>query len=235
MRERSLSLSTISGTESETDYDPVARSLAYYSDEDGIDLITELSDGSSTSSEHEQPATHDQDALQHVVDSLSKLKPRFFPQSDAPRQPPHSQHLPSPLEIAQTKALIKDREVEVSELNAKLDELARNMLLLIQQRDAAAEAGRNHRSFIAGELFILGILSSDGLMYSHRDKEDPYGCISRNISILSCVWAILFPMDVDRCVKSLSCHGLQYTSIMGSYNNHEQGSHSPLDGRQRAV
>jgi len=151
MRERSPSLSTISGTESEAGDDPVAGSLAYDSDEDDEDLNTRLSEDTSTSIEYEQLSAHDQGALRRVVDSLSKLEPRFFPPSDIPCQPPHPQHLPSPLEFAQTKALIEDRELEVSELNAKLDELARDMLSLIQQRDAAAEAARNHRSFIAGK------------------------------------------------------------------------------------
>lgn len=154
MRERSLSLSTISGTESEPDDYPLTRRLTFDSDESSVDWSTELSDDPSASDEHGRRSPHDHGALQDVVDSLSKLKPRFFPHSDAPHQPPHPQHLPSPLEIAQTKAHIADREVEVSTLNAKLDELARNMLFLIQQRDAAAEAARNHRSFIAGKWFL---------------------------------------------------------------------------------
>ena len=147
MHERSLSLSTISGTESEAgDDNPLA--LAYDSDEDDANLYTEPSDDSRTSYEL---SAYGQKALQHIVDSMSKLKPRSFPGLDIPYQPPHPHHLPSPLEVAQTKALIEDRELEVSELNSKLDELARNMLQLIQKHDTAAEAARNHRSFIAGK------------------------------------------------------------------------------------
>jgi hypothetical protein len=163
MHERSLSLSSISGTESEADDGIFTTSLGDDSDEDGVDLTTELSDSISTSNEPEHPSTHDQGALQHVVNSISKLTPRVLLHSDAPHQPPHPQHLPSPLEIVRTKALIKDREIEVSELNARLDELARNMLSIIQRRDSAAEAVRNHRSFIAGKSFILEVSSSEEL------------------------------------------------------------------------
>lgn len=152
MHERSLSLSTISGTESEAGDEPFAGSVAYDTDEDEPDepdLNTEFSDDSSISYEHEHLTPHD--ALQHVVNSLSKLKPPFFWDSDVPYQPPHPHHLPSPLEVAQTKALIEDREVEVSEYNSRLDELARRMLKVIHQRHIAAKAARNHRSFIAGK------------------------------------------------------------------------------------
>ena len=66
-------------------------------------------------------------------------------------QPPHPQHIPSSLEIAQANARIADQEVKLAELNAKLDELARDTLLLTRKRDAAVQAVRNERSFIAGK------------------------------------------------------------------------------------
>jgi hypothetical protein len=212
---RSLSLSTFSGTESEAD-DECLANLAYDSDEDGMDLTTELSDESSTSFEHEQPSTHGPDALEQVFSKLESL----YPRTDVPRQPPHPQHLPSPLEIVQTEALIRDREAEMLKLDAELDELLQNMVSVRKKRDAAAEAARNHRSFIAGKSILRVPLSSGGLIYFLRGQKDPNGRSSGDISFLSCIWTILFPMDVDRRVKILSRHGFQHTSIMEPHYNH---------------
>jgi hypothetical protein len=47
-----------------------------------VDLNAGLSDGTSAPSEHEQHSTCDQGALQHVVDSLSRLR---VPLLGAPR------------------------------------------------------------------------------------------------------------------------------------------------------
>ena len=103
MHKRPLSPSTISGTESEADNEPLARMRVYDSNK------------------------------------------------DAPYQPPHPQHIPSSLEIARASALIADQDVKVAKLNTKLEEMARDTLLLTRQRDAAAQAARNYRSFIAGK------------------------------------------------------------------------------------
>jgi hypothetical protein len=168
MHKRSLSLSTISGTESEACDEPVTRKRAHLTesseasdepvarmryrqlealiDEDDVVLFVKPSKCALTSNEHEQLSTRNQAALQHVVNSLAKLKPQ-----NVHHQPPHPQHTPSPLEIAQTNALISDQKVKMVELNAKLGEMTRDMLLLTRQRDAAVQAARNYRSFIAGK------------------------------------------------------------------------------------
>ena len=72
-------------------------------------------------------------------------------------QPPHPQHIPSALEIAQANARIADQEAKLTELNIKLAELdananfTRNKLLLTQKCNAATQSARNDRSFIAGK------------------------------------------------------------------------------------
>ena len=80
-------------------------------------------------------------------------------------QPPHPQHIPTSLEIAQANARIADQEVKVAELNVKmaelnvkvveqrtkLNKLYEEMNLLTRQRDAAAQVARIDRSFIAGK------------------------------------------------------------------------------------
>jgi len=171
MHRRSLSLSIISDTESEAGDVPVARKCSLFEgdwlsdgfgdgfvarpryrrdealiDDDDMFRGSRTSSRTLTSNAHEQLSTRNQAGLQHVVDSLAKLKP-----SNVPHQPPHPQHIPSSLEIAQTNALIADQEVKVAELNTKLDELAREVLLLTQRRDTAAQAARNYRSFVAGK------------------------------------------------------------------------------------
>jgi hypothetical protein len=157
MHTRPVSPSTIPGTESEARDEPVARKrvfrldspYALASDEDDVISFVKPLKCALTSNKHEQLSTSDQAALQHVVDSLAKLA-KLSPQN-VPHQPPHSQHIPSPFEIAQTHALIADQEVQAAELDAKLGELARDMLFLTRQRDTAAQAARNYRSFIAGK------------------------------------------------------------------------------------
>ena len=150
MHNRSQSLSTISGIESEAGDE---RRCAWGARADfplgSRTLESSEWTSTSTSNEHEQYKqipTCDQPALQHVVDSLAKLKPQ-----NVPHQPPHLQHIPLSLEIAQTSALIVDQEVKMAELNAKLGEMAQDMLLLARQHQAAAQMVRNYRFFIAGK------------------------------------------------------------------------------------
>ena len=179
-----------------------------------------LSAISGTESESESESdTESESEWRHAYYSIKDDK-------NVPYQPPHPQHIPSSLEIAQANARIADQKVKLAELdiksaelNAKLNELTRDKLLLTQQCDAAVQAARNDLSFIAGK-FIPEMLLSDRLMYLRSDKKGPYGYFGRDLSILPCVWVILFPMDVDPCVKNLSCHGFQYTSIVGSHSNH---------------
>jgi len=143
MHKRSLSPSTISGTESEPFDEPVARERSHRrlempTDEDDVFLFVKPSTYTLTSNEHDLLPTSNQAALQHV-DSLAKSKPQ-----NVPHQPPHPRHIPSFLDIAQTNALIADQEIKIANLNAELGKL-------VQQRDAAAQAVRNYRAFIAGK------------------------------------------------------------------------------------
>ena len=81
---------------------------------------------------------------------------------NVPYQPPHPQHTPSSLEIAQANARIADQKVKLTELNIKLAELdakfTRDKLLLTRQRDAATQAVRNERSFIAGKCYPRNVV-----------------------------------------------------------------------------
>ena len=148
MHNRSLSLSTISGIESEAGDE---KNCAWGARSDFPLVRTPESSESSTSTsdeyeQHEEIPTCGQAALQHVVDSLAKLKPQ-----NVPHQPPHLQHIPSSIEIAQTSALIVDQEVKMAELSAKIGEMAQGMLLLASQHEATAQVVRNYRFFIAGK------------------------------------------------------------------------------------
>jgi hypothetical protein len=117
----------------------VDSSYTLSSDED--DMVSAL-----TSNEHEQLSTSNRAVPQRVIDTLAKLA-KIRPQ-DEPHEPPYPQQIPSSFEIDQT---IADQEVQVAELDAKLGELAREILLVLRQRDAVAEEARNYRSFIAGK------------------------------------------------------------------------------------